>query len=191
MPQNTYEILDNYLCNGNRFTFPNDFSQLLVYKLLQEGTDKTAFLGHYDVGEQLSNTIYNHIMEFTNFNDFTLACKSRNLTYTRVSRSLTHILLDMTQDDANILKENDYSPYARLLGFSPNGQTLLKSIKANSSIPIITKPADALKKLDDISVMSLKKDIYAANIYESVKQQKSNNGSKINNELTAKIIKAV
>jgi hypothetical protein len=95
----------------------------------------------------------------------------------------------MTQDEADILKENDYSLYARLLGFTPNGQTLLKSIKANSSIPIITKPVAALKQLDNIAVMSLSKDIYAANIYEIIKQQKSNNKAKIKNELTKEIIK--
>jgi hypothetical protein len=102
-----------------------------------------------------------------------------------------HILLDMTQNDADILKENDYNRYARLLGFSQKGQTLLKSIKANSSIPIITKPVSALKQLDKIGAMSLSKDIYAANIYESVKQQKSLGNNKIKNELTQEIIKAV
>jgi predicted nucleotidyltransferase len=191
MPQGAYAVLDDYYCKGNSFIYPNDFSQILIYKLLQPGNDKTAFAEFYDVGEQLSNTIYNHVMDFTNFNEFALACKSKNLTYTRVCRSLMHILLDMTQNDADILKENDYSHYARLLGFSQKGQTLLKSIKANSSIPIITKPVSALKQLDKVSVMSLSKDIYAANIYECVKQQKSLGNSKIKNELTQEIIKAV
>jgi predicted nucleotidyltransferase len=191
MPQGAYAVLDDYYCKGNSFIYPNDFSQILIYKLLQAGSDKTAFAGFYDVGEQLSNTIYNHVMDFTNFNEFAIACKSKNLTYTRVCRSLMHILLDMTQNDADILKENDYSRYARLLGFSQKGQTLLKSIKANSSIPIITKPVSALKQLDKIGAMSLSKDIYAANIYESVKQQKSLGNSKIKNELTQEIIKAV
>jgi predicted nucleotidyltransferase len=191
MPQGAYAVLDDYYCKGNSFIYPNDFSQILIYKLLQAGNDKTAFAGFYDVGEQLSNTIYNHIMDFTNFNEFALACKSKNLTYTRVCRSLMHILLDMTQKDSDLLKENGYSLYARLLGFSQKGQTLLKSIKANSSIPIITKPVSALKQLDKVSVMSLIKDIYAANIYESIKQQKSLGNCKIKNELTQKIIKAV
>jgi predicted nucleotidyltransferase len=191
MPQGAYAVLDDYYCKGNSFIYPNDFSQILIYKLLQAGNDKTAFAGFYDVGEQLSNTIYNHVMDFTNFNEFALACKSKNLTYTRVCRSLMHILLDMTQKDSDLLKENDYSHYARLLGFSQKGQTLLKSIKANSSIPIITKPVNALKQLDKVSAMSLSKDIYAANIYESVKQQKSLGNNKIKNELTQEIIKAV
>jgi predicted nucleotidyltransferase len=190
MPHSSYEILNNYLCAGNSFIYPNDFSQLLIYKLLQASDGKSSYSGFYDVGEQLSNTLYNHVMDFTNFNEFALGCKSKNLTYTRVSRSLMHILLDMTQNDADILKGNDYSSYARLLGFSPNGQTLLKSIKANSSIPIVTKPVNALKQLDKVSVMSLAKDIHAANIYESVKQQKSPATGKIKNELTRQIINA-
>jgi hypothetical protein len=104
-----------------------------------------------------------------------------------------HILLDMTQDEAEILKGNDYTQYARLLGFNTNGQTLLKSIKANTSIPIISKPVNALKQLDKLGVMSLSKDIYTSNIYESLKQQKSLNQSsqqiKIKNEFTREIIR--
>jgi hypothetical protein len=99
----------------------------------------------------------------------------------------------MTQDTAEILKENDYTQYARLLGFNTNGQALLKSIKANASIPIITKPINALKQLDKPSILSLSKDIYSANIYESLKQQKSLTLSslqaKIKNEYAREIIR--
>jgi predicted nucleotidyltransferase len=103
-----------------------------------------------------------------------------------------HILLDMSQDDAELLKSNDYSLYARLLGFTSHGQELLKYIKANSSIPIVTKPVDAIKALDDISVMSLSKDIYVSNIYESLKQQKAfrenRKPSMLRNEFTRELI---
>jgi hypothetical protein len=160
---------------------------------LQVGKDKGSFADFYDVGEQLSNTIYNNMMGFTTFDEFVLECKSKNLTYSRICRSLMHILLDMMQDEADILKENDYSQYTRLLGFNANGQTILKAIKANSSIPIITKPVNALKQLDKLGVMSLSKDIYVANIYESIKQQKIFNTlpkqPMIKNELTREIIR--
>ncbi len=193
MPQKSFEILNRYASGDNCFLYLDDFSQVLLYKLLQVGKDKGSFADFYDVGEQLSNTIYNNMMGFTTFDEFVLECKSKNLTYSRICRSLMHILLDMMQDEADILKENDYSQYARLLGFNANGQTLLKAIKANSSIPIITKPVNALKQLDKLGVMSLSKDIYVSNIYESIKQQKIFNTlpkqPMIKNELTREIIR--
>jgi predicted nucleotidyltransferase len=195
MPEKSFEILNSYSGEDNCFLYLDDFSQILLYKLLQTGKNKSSFASFYDVGEQLSNTIYNNIMSFKAFNEFVLKCKSKNLTYSRISRSLMHILLDMTQNDADILKEYDYSQYARLLGFTTKGQELLKSIKANSSIPIITKPVNALKqpKANSPALVSLKKDIYAANIYESVKQQKTlgrfSKQVKIKNELTREIIR--
>jgi predicted nucleotidyltransferase len=193
MPEKSFKILDRYANDGNSFLYLDDFSQVLLYKLLQTGKDKASFANFYDVGEQLSNTIYNNIMNFTTFDEFVLECKSKNLTYSRICRSLMHILLDMTHDESELLKGNDYTQYARLLGFNTNGQSLLKSIKANASIPIISKPVNALKQLDKLGVMSLSKDIYTANIYESLKQQKSLNQSlnqaKIRNEFTREIIR--
>ena len=101
-----------------------------------------------------------------------MQCKSKNLTYTRICRGLMHILLDMTQEHADALKNNDYTQYARLLGFSAHGKQLLKSIKANTAVPVITKPALALKQLEGTARISLQADLHAADIYDSVYQQK-------------------
>ena len=68
----------------------------------------------------------------------------------------------MTQKNADTLKHKDYTQYARLLGFSEHGKHLLKAIKANASVPIITKPAMALKQLDGAARMSLQADLHAA-----------------------------
>lgn len=179
----------------------NDFSDVLQYKLLQDRflqevisnnkisqketasatsrknmntyeNCKDAYASYYDIGAQLSHTLYNNLPDYTTFEDFALSCKTKNLTYTRICRGLMHILLEMTQHNADALKECGYAQYARLLGFTARGKQLLKSIKANSSIPVITRPSDALKQLDGTALLSLRSDIHAADIYNSVLQQK-------------------
>lgn len=160
----------------------NDFSEMLLYKMLQDqmrqGTAlqtadmKDAFAKYYDVGSQLSHTLCRNLPEYTTFEDFALSCKTKNLTYTRICRGLMHVLLDMTQENADTLKQDDYAQYARLLGFTAQGMQLLKSVKANASIPVITRLASALRQLGGTARMSLCADIHAADIYDSVRQQK-------------------
>lgn len=154
------------------FLYSDDFSEILLYKLLRDASGKDAFASYYDIGKQLSHTLYRHLPAFVSFEDFAMQCKTKNLTYARICRGLMHILLDMTQENADALKHYDYSQYARLLGFSRHGRDLLKSIKANASVPIVTKPAASLKQLDGTARISLLADLHAADIYDSIYQQK-------------------
>lgn len=182
MPASVCSIL-----HQKQFLCVDDFSELLLYKMLQDkmlqekklysemsicNKPKDAFDKYYDIGTQLSHTLYNNLPKYTTFENFALSCKSKNLTYTRICRGLMHILLDMTQENADALKQDDYAQYARLIGFTEHGRQLLKTIKANSSIPVITKLPDALRQLDGAAQMSLRSDIHAADIYDSVRQQK-------------------
>lgn len=165
-----------------QFLGADDFSELLLYKMIQDKMlhnemsinkmPRDAFAKYYDVGTQLSHTLYNSLPGYTTFQNFALSCKTKNLTYTRICRGLMHILLNMTQENADALKQDDYTQYARLLGFTAHGRQLLKKIKANSSIPVITKLPDALRQLDGTARMSLRSDIHAADIYDGVRQQK-------------------
>lgn len=173
VPDQVYDDLYD-LCTkaGCRHPFVSvdDFSLLLQYKLLSEFHNSLDHLSrYYDVTHQLANTFYKNLPASSTVSDFTLACKSKNLTYTRISRCLMHILLDMRQDTIRNLQEAGYCQYARLLGFSGHGKKLLKHIKENSSIPIVTRLPKALKALDGVALDSLKADIHASTIYQSVK----------------------
>lgn len=68
-----------------------------------------------------------------------LAVKSKRYTYARLSRICTNILLNVTKDDA---RANPAPSYARVLGFRRDAQPLLRAIKKNASIPLVTKAAD-------------------------------------------------
>ena len=107
------------------------------------------------------------------------------MTYTRISRCLFHILLNLKQSTIDVLKENDYCQYARILGFNENGKDLLKAIKQNSQIPIITKLTKALKSLDEIAKQSIEADIIASTIYQSIQNKQQH----MANEFTRGIVK--
>jgi hypothetical protein len=77
--------------------------------------------------------------------------------------------------------------YARMLGFKQEARPLLNAIKNNSSIPLLSKMADASKKLDFLGVQMLKEDVMASHVYESIVSSKFN--LPLSNEYTRKIVK--
>lgn len=186
LPKSVYDYLVDK--NNQDFLFSDDFSTILYYKLLSEIQSCTHLNMYYDVTEQINDIIVKNLSTFTTLSNFCLTCKSKNLTYNRINRCLMHILLNLRQEQILEYKANDYASYARLLGFSEDGKDVLKSIKANSSIPVITKLPKALKELNHTSTLSsLKADIYASQLYYMLQGQKYCHMAK--NEFTQEIIR--
>lgn len=169
VPDSVYEILQKLSGRG----FPinsNDFSLLLNYKLLSAAAeDLTVYM---DVNEDLSDKIKKNINHFQNYEQFCLLLKSKDTTYSRISRCLLHILLDMKKEALKAYAAADYIPYARVLGFSKSSTALMRAIKNNTSLPLITKLADAPALLTQTGNDMLKKEITASHIYDSVVSDK-------------------
>ena len=152
MPADCAKILTHCVSNGN-IVFPDAISDLLYYRLISErnvGYEKYA-----DCTKELSAKIVKNIYKYESFTQFCDLLKSKNLTYTRISRVLTHILLGIENDDFNICMDN---PYLRILGFKKSSGELMHLLKKRASVPIITKVADAPYEL-------ISKDIFAADSY--------------------------
>ena len=139
--------------------YTNDFSLLLKYKLLNETS--MSLTEYADVSEELANRIFNRLNDYISFDQFCELLKTKEITYTRISRALIHILLDV--------KKSNYSEieYARVLGFRSTSSALLSKLKKSSFIPIITKLST-----DNMLSCSAKKmldlDVYTSNLYKSV-----------------------
>ena len=96
--------------------------------------------------------------------------------------------MDLKQEKIQEYKANDYTNYARLLGFTERGKDVLKAIKANSSIPIINKLSKAARELDNpLTLSSLKADIHASQLYYMLQGQKYKHIAK--NEFTQELIR--
>ncbi len=151
-----------------------DFSLLLKYKLLLE--NRVSLVDYLDVSPDLADRIYNNLNSYQNFDSFCDLLKTKELTYTRIARSLLHIMLDLKKSDYDLFKKGNlalnknegYGQYARILGFRKDASPLLHEIKKHSSIPLISKLSDSVKKMDGVALSMLEKDIQAAHIYESV-----------------------
>ncbi len=183
MPPAAYKILHSCLAD-NTFVHSNDFSAVLHYKLLSEC--ENGFDKYLDVSPDLSDRIIKNLYRFESFSGFCDLIKSKDVTYTRISRCLLHILLDMTTNTMESYRTMDYTPYARVLGFRKDATPLLTAIKGNSSIPLVTKLADAENILTPDALTMLNNDIHMNRFYESTMALKS--GCTMLNEYQTPII---
>lgn len=128
---------DPYLCR-------DDFSDLLLHALWS-ADDLSRYL---DVSRDLARRISNELPGFTTYSAFCEAVKTRNHTYTRISRALLHILLGMT---SQTMERFDAScgmcGWIRPIGFKKPAIPLIREITDSCSVPYLDRLASAEKVL--------------------------------------------
>lgn len=160
MPISVFHILSTLT------TYPiqmNDLSNMLYYKLAI--SDMESLCQYQDVTHDLARSIKNNFHSFESFEQYIDVLKTKQYTYTRISRSLLHILLQIPKYDLHGKQASEIVPYARVLGFRREASILLKEAKKCSSIPIVTKMADAKHILSEDAYQMLSEDIFATDLY--------------------------
>jgi predicted nucleotidyltransferase len=153
--------------------FLDDFSGLLNYRLLTEQEPER----YAEIRPELAARIKKLAPGFASFDQRIKELKSRQLTYTGVSRGLIHLILGIEQRQMDLFKEADFAPYARILGFRKSAAPLLRRIKENSSIPVISKLAGAEKRLDPAGAAMLACEIQSSHLYQNVRCEKAASGA--------------
>ena len=183
MPKEAFDLLQNAYENNQLLT-TNDFSESLGYCLLTQSID--GFASYADCNPDFSNKIKNAINDYTVFEAFIDSLKTKDMTYTRVSRCLLHILLGIKQSDYTLGRALGIAPYLRILGFQKESSPLLSEIKKSASASIISKTADAKDMLDSEAYTFFEKDVFASNLYYQHAVRKS--CAKPKNEYTSQIV---
>lgn len=149
--------------------FVDDFSELLNAAVLQmQATFSIADLSP-ELAARLAKPPYCPL----SFEERIQALKTRQLTYTRVSRALLHLALGMREEDISRWKDEGYALYARILGFRRQSSPLLSCLHKKSSIPLITKMADAAQNLSPSALALLEQEVYASHLYQTVRMKRS------------------
>lgn len=183
MPKAACRILNDYR-NSYACMEADDFSSMLGYQL--QSQKKDGFSNFADCTVDFSNKIQKHLHEYTTFEDFAQTLKSKDMTYTRISRCLTHILLQITEGDYTSAKALGYTPYLRILGFQRSSGELLSAIKKNSTLPLLSKVADAESILSRDAFQVFGKDLFASALYYQCMANKSH--TRPLNEYTQQIV---
>ena len=179
LPESSLKIMQEYE-KDSAFLQEDDFSQLLHYCLLRE--TKESLTGYLDMTEDLANRIDSRKKEFTSWSSFCQLCNTKDTTYARISRALTHILLNIRAKD----QKPDALPYLRVLGFRRSAAPLLTQLKSCAKAPIITSPAAAEEQLTAQGLAMLHTDIHASDLYRCIATNKT--GRAYPNEYQRKLL---
>ena len=77
------------------------------------------------------------------------------------------------EEDQELFKELNSAPGLRILGFRKSASPLLSKMKKQSSVPIITKTADARNLLSKTSLRLFEKHLQASEVYRLICEAKN------------------
>ena len=163
VPAYTWDILQRELAAGRAPVNWESFFRTLLMRLAVSDVSELSKLG--EVTEGLEHRIKRslaavHPDQGEPFEQLMHALKTRRYTRTKLQRMMTRILLNHRKDELSPELLRSGVPYLRVLGFSPNGQMLLKTMRKTASVPVITKAASHKHPFLDL-------DIQAATVHAS------------------------
>ena len=158
IPKNTYQYLQN-----NNYLLNKDLWQNLKYEILKLNVSGLKEI--QEVTEGLENKLYSQALKCNSYDEYIFSIKSKRYTLSKIKRICIYILLGITKEKYERLKNVNY---ARILKVKENSKKLLSHITSNAKTSVITKVTDdILKTLDTNISESLKLDILATNIHSS------------------------
>lgn len=169
--------------------FEDDFLFTVQRNILDKLYNGEDLCEYCDISDELKNTINKSINEIKSrsFEDFILSLKSKNFTYTRISRAIFHILLNHKKKTLEELKlETDMAAYPLLLGFKKASSNLLSELKLRSKKPFISKIGSAKELLCESALKLFENNIYSDFLYNSIYFEKY--GEILDNPYRRKIV---
>ena len=163
VPNLTYKFMSE-----NKFNFDLMF-KLIKYNILANKDNLNTF---HLVDDSISSRIYKSALISNNMEELISNIKTKRYTYNRINRTLLFILFNINKEEAKQFKLE----YIRILGMNKKGKEILKSIKNNTSLPILTKFKKNYKLLDY--------ELKITTIYSII----ANNSELIKDEYTNKVI---
>lgn len=151
-----------------RPVFANDASVFLNDRIRQLTPENDIL----DLSPELLSRILKLRRNFLSWEEWCRALKTRQYTYTRISRCLTHILLGIRRTDTEQLRAEPHRCYARILGLRKDS-AVPAALRASAQIPLITKLSDYQRgPLSTAEKKQLETDLRARDLYRLLYWQK-------------------
>lgn len=130
VPPETYEIL---MENCDKFAYLDDYFLLIKYRVI---ADKNNLSEICDMEQGLWNRVYESVKNSNNLEGFMEKFVNRRYTLSRTKRILTHILLNIENDERKQTQKE--VPFIRVLAFNNKGAKYLKYLKKEFEINVLS-----------------------------------------------------
>lgn len=148
IPSTTEDQLQKYKADYGLWHEWEKYFHLLQYKILT--MEESTLRCFHGVEEGIEYRLKRAIKEATSFHEFLTKLKTKRYTWTRIQRTLVHILVGTDKLEASQLLRATPPPYARVLGMNDKGKKYLKMIKKETNIPVITQPQQLESEMLDL-----------------------------------------
>lgn len=155
VPNNVYERITKCINNSN------EVFKLLKYVIISSSSDEIDSCISGDKG--IGNRMKEIIVSTNDLDSFIQSVKTKNLTYSRISRLCMQLLLN--------IKNINYTPeYIRLLALNGKGRKIISYIenKEINSLPIITNINKSQSSLSKEAINMLEIDTRAMDVYNLI-----------------------
>ncbi len=162
------------------------FSELLHFII---GTsDQKSFDTFLDVTEGIENRIIKSSKENYLISDIVNGVKTKRYTHTKIQRAILHMILGITKEMFETYKELEEPAFIRVLGFRKDSDVILKKLKRNSTVPIITNLKTAVEKLEGTAFELLTMEKRYSEIYYLKAKKVSNGSFHFKNEFSTPVV---
>ena len=162
IPSYAFDMLETYMAEKQPLS-PGSFSDMLFSTLIRERSG--GYADYFDIFPDLSDKIRTKLESYKDYTSFINVLKSKDISYSHLSRALLHILLDIKKEDVDMMRDKyGYCPWLRLLGLKRES-TLPSGLRSSACRSIISRLADAKDILEPDALALLKKDIAASDLY--------------------------
>lgn len=154
----THEIIRDFVPSNvadamEEYGMYQDYFQLIQSKVISTSADDLRKI--LSIGEGIENRMKDQIRMSGSVEDFVDRIVSKRYPKTRIHRILCQLLIGLTYFD------DEY--YARILAAGPGGTDLLKKIRKEADIPVITN----INKIEDLPEL-IRYDILAGDMYNII-----------------------
>ncbi len=141
----------------------NSLSGEIFYSIISKLGNLNRFL---EASEDLTKRIENQIYNYKDFTTFVENLKAKNYTYTRISRTLLHIFLNVEGSNTFYKEMLPHMTHVRVLGFKESSKDLLTEIGEKSKITLLTKVPSVYDSLNSVTKNLCDMEAFASAIYD-------------------------
>ena len=143
LPQSGLIVLEKELKEGRGPITLESYRQFILATLRKMSLEDISRI--QGVIEGLENRIKKASLKSFTVEQLINSIKTRRYTRTKIQRIILHLMTSLSKKDVKIFNRCGLL-YARILGFSKKGKTLLRTIKKSSTTPLISKLSNFLRQ---------------------------------------------